>query len=245
MKVTHLLKILCASILILGSTSINATLIDRGNGLIYSTDLDITYMQDAYAFGSMNRSSAQSFVDNLAYGGYNDWRLPSLSNVDPGVDITDYFANRYLTIVPTDHNSFSGIFAGELGHIIYSEGLDYVKTPNAGQFGTIGIFDNVYGGGYWTSEDYLWTGQPYEDPEGTAETVEKPFPRTPKTGFGWLVYFGGDKGERKTLLKTNNSRGVWAVHNGDIGASAVPLPAAAWLFGTGVIGLLGFARRKK
>jgi len=26
--------------------------------------------------------------------------------------------------------------------------------------------------------------------------------------------------------------------------SAVPLPAAAWLFGSGIIGLVGFARRK-
>lgn len=32
---------------------------------------------------------------------------------------------------------------------------------------------------------------------------------------------------------------------GDITYSVVPVPAAVWLFGSGLIGLLGFARRKK
>lgn len=36
---------------------------------------------------------------------------------------------------------------------------------------------------------------------------------------------------------------AWAVHDGDV--SAVPVPAAVWLFGSGLIGLVGFARRKK
>lgn len=39
---------------------------------------------------------------------------------------------------------------------------------------------------------------------------------------------------------------AWAVHDGDVGvASAVPVPAAVWLFGSGLIGLVGLARRKK
>ena len=35
---------------------------------------------------------------------------------------------------------------------------------------------------------------------------------------------------------------AWAVHSGDV--SAVPVPAAVWLFGSGLLGLAGFARRK-
>ncbi len=34
----------------------------------------------------------------------------------------------------------------------------------------------------------------------------------------------------------------WAVRDGDV--SPVPIPAAAWLFGSGIIGLLGWSRRK-
>jgi len=39
------------------------------------------------------------------------------------------------------------------------------------------------------------------------------------------------------------NRFSWAVHPGSVGA--VPLPAAAWLFGSGLLGLVGVARRKK
>ena len=35
----------------------------------------------------------------------------------------------------------------------------------------------------------------------------------------------------------------WAVRAGDVGA--VPIPAAVWLFGSGLIGLVGLARRKR
>jgi len=35
------------------------------------------------------------------------------------------------------------------------------------------------------------------------------------------------------------------IHTGLINVSIVPLPAAVWLFGTGLIGLIGVARRKK
>ena len=35
---------------------------------------------------------------------------------------------------------------------------------------------------------------------------------------------------------------VWAVRTG---VSAVPIPAAAWLFGSGLLGLVGVSRRKK
>lgn len=39
--------------------------------------------------------------------------------------------------------------------------------------------------------------------------------------------------------------GAFAIDNLTIGASAIPVPAAIWLFGSGLIGLIGIARRKK
>lgn len=238
------LKVLCASMMLLVSASVNATLFDRGNGFIYDNDLDITWLEDASVAGTlMSRGAAQTYVDNASFGGYNDWRLPSLSNVDAGVDVTDQYNKLFLTITPTDYENYTGIFGGELGHLIFGEGLEYIKTPGAGQFGTIGLFDNVFSGGYWTSEDYLWSNQSYEDPDGTDGTTEKPYPRTPRDGYGWLLYFAGDNGPNKTILRTGNSRGVWAVRDGDVLTSPVPLPAAAWLYGIALFGLAGAHRK--
>jgi len=36
---------------------------------------------------------------------------------------------------------------------------------------------------------------------------------------------------------------AWAVYSGDV--SAVPVPAAVWLFGSGLMGLVGLDRRKR
>ena len=42
---------------------------------------------------------------------------------------------------------------------------------------------------------------------------------------------------RATADKTTNSLYGWAVHSGNVGAAIVPLPAAVWLFGSGLLGL--------
>ena len=62
-----------------------ATLIDRGGGLIYDTDLGLTWMQDANYIQTsgaanqfmMNFADAEKWVTDLVYQGYSDWRLPS------------------------------------------------------------------------------------------------------------------------------------------------------------------------
>jgi hypothetical protein len=243
----RLFSVLCAGYVSLVSTSIHASLIDRENGLIYDTDMDITWMQDAFAFGDptvrphllsrelMSRDTAMSWVDALDFGGFDDWRLPKTPNIDSscGTDATD---KQWLTLTPCS--------GGEMGHLFYSELLTYTLSAENRSLGSLGMFEDVYGGGYWTSEDYLWTGQTYEDPEGTLPTDEKPYPRTPREDAGWAFYFGGDPGAHKTLLSTTTGRAVWAVRDGDVLAAAVPLPGAVWLFGSGLLGLVGFARRK-
>ena len=44
---------------------------------------------------------------------------------------------------------------------------------------------------------------------------------------------------------STNAVRAWAVWSNASSPSAVPVPAAAWLFGSGLVGLIGVARRKK
>jgi hypothetical protein len=74
------------------STSTHAELIDLGGGMIYSTDLDLTWLQDAnYARtsgyssdGLMTWDGANTWVTNLIYGGLGGWRLPTMDTTTAG-----------------------------------------------------------------------------------------------------------------------------------------------------------------
>jgi hypothetical protein len=60
------------------------------------------------------------------------------------------------------------------------------------------------------------------------------------SGGAWYFFFDG--GFQFVGFK-DDSRYSWAVHAGNV--SPVPVPAAVWLFGSGLLGLIGIARRKK
>ena len=64
---------------VLTSVPATAALFDRGNGLIYDNILDVTWLQDANAGGQLDWFGAHSWVANLDYQGYDDWRLGSWS----------------------------------------------------------------------------------------------------------------------------------------------------------------------
>ena len=61
------------------------------------------------------------------------------------------------------------------------------------------------------------------------------------TELAWL--FDMSNGYQLNYGGKVNSYYAWAVQTGDV--SAVPVPAAVWLFGSGLIGLIGLAKRKK
>lgn len=92
-----------------------------------------------------------------------------------------------------------------------------VLGNSAGSLSNTGPFSNVQSTLYWSATEYA-----------------------PNTSYAW--FFSMNFGNQNV---TNKSSGyyAWAVQSGDV--SAVPVPAAVWLFGSGLIGLAGFARRKK
>jgi hypothetical protein len=197
----------------------SASLVDRGGGLIYDTDLDITWLADAnYAFtsgydqqdfsdGLMTYAYAMAWADQLTYGGFTDWRLPSTLQPDATC------ANQY---------SFgSGQFnctGSEMGHLFYTE-LGGVAGNGSLHNANYDLFTNLTYDQYWSST-----------------------PVSTLANYSWQFNFLD--GNQYVQLKTGAIRAM-AVHPGDIGATTVPVPAAGWLLASGLVSLAGVRGRSR
>lgn len=128
----------------------SATLIDRGNGMIYDSAQDITWLQDAnYAKtsgydtdGLMNWQEAKNWAENLSYGGYDDWRLWSALDADG------------------DTCSGTSCTGSELGHLFYVDGGLTAKSAITSSTTLMGIFQNLQNRYYWSGTheegDFAW-----------------------------------------------------------------------------------------
>lgn len=132
------LTILCSP-----TIPVYATLIDRGNGLIYDTDLDVTWLADAnYAKtsgyssdGLMAWAVANTWANLLIYGGYDDWRLPTTQQPDPSC--SDQGTGSSLGYHCT---------GSEMGHLFYQE--------FGGNLGSSSLITNLQPSYYWSSTEF-------------------------------------------------------------------------------------------
>ncbi len=51
---------------------------DASSVFLYDTMLNVTWLRDANANGSMNWTQANTWAANLVVGAYDDWRLPTM-----------------------------------------------------------------------------------------------------------------------------------------------------------------------
>lgn len=216
------------------SGAAQANLVDRGGGLIYDTDLNITWLQDAnYA----KTQYIQTGGVTGAAGGYMPWFQANAWAA--GLSYFDSARNQTLTgwRLPTTlqpDNSCSGqqnlygygqVSSGancagsEMGHLFYNElgGVTYSWIQNVNN-GKLALFKNVQMDHYWSATAY-----------------------GPYNGQAWIYdFYGNEMPENKSWTNV-----AWAVRDGDVGAaSTVPVPAAAWLLGSGLLGFIGAGRRK-
>ncbi len=218
---------LYAGILLSASSAAKANLVDRGGGLIYDTDLNITWLsnanygQEPLSFG-MTWQNAMDWAANLSYhdsangATYSGWRLPTTLTPDPS-------CSMYSQGYAATGDNCSG---SELGHLFYSElggvaGSSIGTTHNS----NYNLFTNIQSDRYWSSTEYV-----------------------PGSSYRFYTVDGYQGARPNDYLDANNNlvhtqMYAWAVHSGDI--AAVPAPAAAWLFGSGLLGLLGIGRRSK
>jgi len=187
----------------------------------YDTEADLTWLTDAnYAqtsgystTGAMSWAESIDWVKDLDIAGVSGWRLSET------IDINNDGCN--FSYDGTDCGYNVDTTTGELANLYYNVlgNLSFFDTSGRGfQSGygltNTGPFINVLEFSYWTATE-----------TGTFNRA------------AWSFNMSG--GHQNTGSKLG-SGWTWAVHDGDV--SAVPVPAAAWLFFSGLICLLGLAR---
>ena len=115
----------------------HAELIDRGAGMIYSTDLDITWLKDAnYAKtsgydddGLMTWDEAIEWAETLVYEGYDDWRLPTFDPDNPSpCSVSTLHEMRYLIYTELGNDCrISGYDYGPFVNVMPGYPDDYIE----------------------------------------------------------------------------------------------------------------------
>lgn len=147
------------------SGSAQAALIDRGGGMISDTTRNLTWLADMnYAKtsgydndGLMTWAAAKAWAEGLSYGGFDDWRLPTLSssdtscsgNFDPGGAFGQQYYGNNCT-----GGELSGLFVTELGY--NNNGLGLIASDDtAEQIANQALFANVQAtNAYWSGSEY-------------------------------------------------------------------------------------------
>ena len=187
----------------------------------YDTSLNITWLANAnYAGTTMTWSTANAWAAALnPYGsGITGWRLPTITDTGTSGCNWGYSGTDCGYYVSTASSEMADMFYSTLGNLAYYSTSGTSNQPGWGLTNT-GPFSNVQSYIYWSATGYA-----------------------PNTSRAWFFNFA--TGNQYNDVKSNVFY-AWAVHAGDVGASAVPVPAAAWLFGSGLLGLVGVGRKRR
>lgn len=158
------------------SGAAQSALINRGGGMIYDTTANITWLADMnYAYtsgyaasgvapgspldenaiftdGRMGWAAAMNWAENLVYGGFSDWRLPTLNPSDATCShVTDPSSGVGLL-----HHGYN-CTGGELSHLMVvdlgnkeNESVLEQTGDTAEQIANLALFTNVQSDDYWS-----------------------------------------------------------------------------------------------
>ena len=209
-------KFLITSTLIL-STSANAALLERLGGLAYYDDVaDLTWLADA------------NFAQTSGYDADGLMTWDQASTWAAGLNVGGVTGWRLPDTAQPDTSCSLldgnvqyqgyGCTGSEMGNLFYNVlgGLAGTSIVTTHN-ANYDLFSNIQTGFYWSATEYA--------PNTTSAW-------TLLMNFGFQIYYN-----------KSNDYYAWAVQSGDVGV--VPVPAAAWLFGSGLLGLIGVARRRR
>ncbi len=216
------LSLAAAAMLLSMSGAPRAELQPRAGGMVYDTTLDITWLTDmnqartsgADADGLMTWDAARRWAAELVFGGYSDWRLPTLNPSDTSCD--------RVTVVPGFPPQHHGgnCTGGELSHLFVAdfgnrsgESVFDATGDTAQQRANLALFTNVPNG-------QLWSGTVY----------------APDTISAWV--FVTRTGSQTWIDRDFVLLQAVAVRPGDVAAVPEPQALALLAAGLAVVGLL-------
>lgn len=246
----HFTQPLLAAGLLFGLTTFNAEAAltpytSGGQNLVYSSVSDVTWTGDGNLLGTLEASDP-NLVNSI------------ISTIGSISDTPNWF--------DTPHNSYSGIHTlttadfgdnglvnwfGAQAYVSYLNTINYAGSrqwtlPGAGanpqsgynqtggQFGQ--LFYNELGG---TAGNNIPNTANFTNEQVWAYWLGKEDASNPDGAWGFSTY-SGYQYDGTTILKGDQLY-AWAVSPGQV--SAVPIPGAVWMFGSGLLGLLGLKRR--
>lgn len=237
-------KPLLAAGLVLSLTTLNAEAsltpyTSAGQNLVYSSVSDITWTQDANLLGTLEASNPNLISTIIS-------AIGSITDTPNYFDTPSYSGSHTLTTADFGPNGWvnwfgAKAFASYLNTINYGGSSQWAlpsaganpqrdDNPNGSQFSQ--LFYNELSG---TANSYM--------PNTANFTNEQDFPYwlgteyAPDPNKAWYItqgYLDIDFGKTTQF-------NAWAVSPGQV--SAVPVPSAVWLMGSGLLGLISLKRR--
>ncbi len=229
MKIINLT--LAAGVLVLSSNA-NADLQSRLGGLAYFNDeANLTWLADANYAKTSGYAAANTNTITLPYDkntiningtmgwqAANDWAAQLTVGGVSGWRLPDTLQQD--ASCTDQYSSYSGGYncsGSEMGGLFYTVLGNTAGSPGVSSLTNTGPFSNIVGSSYWSATEYAVFATD-----------------------AWSFYM--DNGYQTNNADISLGFFGWAVQSGDV--SAVPVPAAVWLFGSGLISLIGIAKRK-